>query len=402
MTTLGMLLWDKVSIDVDLVLKIFIGVCELLRETHSQGYAVGTLHPEGIVIVRAGDELTSVHIKKSGALCQVAFTDEISLPFEKTCYLSPEQLDGLSPSPRSDIYAIGSMMYTALVGAPPVDSKNSLRLLIRKKNTDPAYQQKIADLETVIKRCLMDDEKKRYKSVEELHWELTNVLRGSAPSLIEPEKRRVVTFHHAKTILASLAASVLLVIGLASFNSMQGNPEQLTEPAIESVWNKKANQYEHGDPFAMVLRANRECYAFVFYVNADDSAISLHPSKALDNKKLEESQYIILDTVNNNTMHVDDTKGVFLLVSIAPDGYPALRSILNEDDFSNAAPKDHCLKISGSELYRRLDQAKLHYPGLVDYRVENAPRAKMQSEESERTQPLRFGKPDRIEITLQQ
>ncbi|MDZ4833020.1 MAG: DUF4384 domain-containing protein [Candidatus Melainabacteria bacterium] len=392
MTTLGMLLWDKVTLDVDLVLQIFIGVCELLEETHKQGYAVGTLHPEGIVIVRMGKELTSVHIKKSGAPCGVAFTDEISLPFEKTCYLSPEQLDGLSPSPRSDIYAIGSMMYTALTGTPPFTTKESQKICLVKttKPLESAYEHKVAFFETVIKRCLKSDESKRYRSVEDLRMELRGVLDG-VPPIKQPAQKVVFPFMKLKNVLVSFTATLVILICMASINGTQG----LTEPVIEGVWNKTPDQYEYGDPFSITVTTNRKSYAYIIYIDDKDYTVSLYPSKDQGSNVVAAATPLMIGTLSNNMMQVDESKGKIVLVSIAAvRGEAAKSQLLTEQDWMPGQPADHRLRISGSELLQRLSRIKQDYPDVVEYKIEDAPRAK------QRTKPLRFGKPDRIEITL--
>lgn len=391
MTTLGMLLWEKVTIDVNLVLQIFIGVCELLEETHNQGYAVGTLHPEGIVIVKTGNELNSVHIKKSGVANGYAYTDEISLPFDKSDYLSPEQLDGLSPSPRSDIYAIGSMMYTALTGAPPSftnKSSRKKRLIDANRQLESVHEHKIAFLETVIKRCLKDDESKRYRSVEELKLELRGILDGVKPTK-SARRESTIPLRKIKTFVASFAVSLLILFCMATVSGTH-----VTEPAISGVWNKL--QYDYGDPFSITVTTSRKSYAYIIYVDAKDSTVSLYPSKDQGNNVLAAGIPLKIGTVGANMMHVDDSPGQIILVSIKAvrEGEEANDDFLYRGDWIEGQPTDHCLGISGVDLLVRLSELKKKYPGIVDYRVDDAPRAKQPSE------PLRFGKPERIELTL--
>lgn len=390
MTTLGMLLWEKVTLDIDLVLEIFIEVCKLLEETHSHGYAVGTLHPEGIVIVRSGDKLTSVHIKRSGAHSGIAFTDEISLPFDKANYLSPEQLDGLAPSPRSDIYAIGCMMFTALTGAPPFSTKSTqkLTLISANKQLESVYEHKVAFIETVIKRCLKDDECKRYGSVLDLQMALRGVLCGVPPA---KSKRKFKLPFKLKTF----AASFLISLGILAFMASIGSVYGLTEPIIQGSWNQEPQDYWYGDPFTIAVTTDRKSYTYVFYIDDKDNTLSLYPSKDQGNNVIAAKTPLQIGSVSNNSMHVDDTKGQIVLVSIAAvGGEEANKAFLNENDWTAGEPADHRLRILGLELLNRLKHLKAEFPGLVGYEIQDAPCAKKPTR-------LRFGKPDRVEVTLE-
>lgn len=380
MTTLGMLLWEKVTLDVDLVVRIFIEVCELLEETHSHGYAVGTLHPEGIVIVRGGEKLTSVHIKKSGLPCAIAYTDEISLPFDKANYLSPEQLDGLAPSPRSDIYAIGCMMFTALTGTPPFSSKSTKKLSLISANTqlEFVYEHKIAFLETVIKRCLKDDESKRYRSVGELKLALQGVLAGVKP----PKRTRKIFPLRAKAFIASFVIGLLAIFCVASLSTkLLLNEPESKEPVIQGFWNSA--QYEYGDQFSILVTTKRKCHAYVFYVDDEDSIISLYPSRGQGNNIIAAGTPLQIGTVENNAMLVDETVGKIILVSITADGgEEANKLLLRKNDWIAGLPNNHCLGISGKELLNRIEQIKATHPDVVDYSVDPAPRAPKASAKS--------------------
>jgi serine/threonine-protein kinase len=52
-------------------------------------------------------------------------------------YMAPEQAAGKPADPRSDIYAVGSIMYEMLVGNPPYDGDNVMEVLHKKANELP-------------------------------------------------------------------------------------------------------------------------------------------------------------------------------------------------------------------------------------------------------------------------
>lgn len=74
--------------------------------------------------------------------------------------------------PRSDIYALGAILYTALAGLPPADSlsramNRQLLSPIRKHN--PAVSRRLAE---VIEKALEPDPAKRFQSAMEFHQKL--------------------------------------------------------------------------------------------------------------------------------------------------------------------------------------------------------------------------------------
>lgn len=393
MTTLGMLLWDKVTLDVELVLQLFIQLCDTLKDTHKHGYAAGFLHPEGIIVVMSGDNLKSVHIKKPGVHCDVAYTDEISLSMDKRIYQSPEQLlYGLLPSPRSDVYTLGMIMHTALAGAPPVDDqKKSIRLVTARcgGKLETVAEHKIAFLENVIRKCLKEEETDRYASVMDLRIDLARIKRGIAP---EKGSRKGLSLGSRKLFWAA-AASIILFFSMASFHSIMGQ----ISPMIESSWNKSPDDYEVGDPFSITLKARQKCFAYIFYINETDESMSLYPSRYQGNNIVGIEKPVFIDNVENHLMKVDSSHGRLLLVSIADGagGRQIKRQLLKDEDWSDKWPTDHCLTISGSQLLDRLVSLRSKHPDLIYYSMENAPRAK-----EARKERLKFTKPAKIEITF--
>ena len=53
-------------------------------------------------------------------------------------YMAPEQAAGKPADPRSDIYAVGSIIYEMLTGTAPYDGDNVMEVLHKKANQAPA------------------------------------------------------------------------------------------------------------------------------------------------------------------------------------------------------------------------------------------------------------------------
>jgi serine/threonine protein kinase len=87
-------------------------------------------------------------------------------------YLSPEQAKGAPGDERSDVYALGCVLYHMLAGRPPFVADDPMAALYQHVNEMPAPPSSIrpvpADLERIVLRCLEKDPSRRYASAGEL------------------------------------------------------------------------------------------------------------------------------------------------------------------------------------------------------------------------------------------
>ena len=112
-------------------------------------------------------------------------------------YMAPEQASGKPADPRSDVYAVGGLLYEMLTGNPPYEGSNFMEILHKKANTMPAplstvRQDVPAQLEAVIMRAMAKDPAQRPPSMEALEKELNNVAmllfsNFSSMPLVEPD-----------------------------------------------------------------------------------------------------------------------------------------------------------------------------------------------------------------------
>lgn len=99
-------------------------------------------------------------------------------------YMSPEQARGDRVDRKTDIYALGVMLYEMLAGTVPFDAESSFGVLMKHLNDPPPPVFGISpDLQTILDRALSKDPDMRYTSAKEMVDEFVSVFNGQTISL---------------------------------------------------------------------------------------------------------------------------------------------------------------------------------------------------------------------------
>ncbi len=134
---------DRDRLDVREALDLMAPVCEAVGAAHRAGVIHRDLKPDNIFVERR-DGATAVKVLDFG----IAKLSEAS-PFAAgalttggvaigtPAYMSPEQCRGESADERSDVYALGCMLYEMVTGRAPFPSSNAVAVLYDHVNTAP-------------------------------------------------------------------------------------------------------------------------------------------------------------------------------------------------------------------------------------------------------------------------
>lgn len=154
-------------------------VCRSLREAHSLGVIHRDLKPANVYLVEHADEHDFVKVLDFGLVKNVENPGEdltqAGLFMGSPKYMAPEQIKGDKVDGRTDIYALGIIMYEMLTGKVPFDRPNSVHIMMAHVNEPPPPMRSInpdiqisPSSEELILRCLEKDPELRYPSMEYL------------------------------------------------------------------------------------------------------------------------------------------------------------------------------------------------------------------------------------------
>ena len=155
--------------------KILRQILAGLAEAHAQGVIHRDLKPENIIIGRDG----TVKVMDFG-IARSTETDAAKTgTFSGTpAYMSPEQAEGTPPDPRTDIYALGLVMFEMFTGQRAFHADTPAGLVLKQIQEPPPLPRSVEPdlpehIDRAIQRCLEKNPAKRFQSVDELVATLT-------------------------------------------------------------------------------------------------------------------------------------------------------------------------------------------------------------------------------------
>jgi serine/threonine-protein kinase len=171
-------------------------ICRAVHEAHVMGVIHRDLKPANIYLVEHGDEADFVKVLDFGLVKLVSDTTseeltQVGLFMGSPKYMAPEQVRGERVDARTDVYALGVILYEMAAGRVPFDRPNSVQILMAHvheppplvRQTNPQSQISPA-LEEIIQKCMAKSPSLRFGSMEELLAELKRAPRASSVSIV--------------------------------------------------------------------------------------------------------------------------------------------------------------------------------------------------------------------------
>jgi len=210
-------------------LELILGISDGLVYAHSRGIAHANLHPQNIMI----GEYHEVYIKGWG-YAQVLSDGKTEAGEKRKIpeipdarFVAPELIAGAAPSVRSDVYALGMMLYELVTLHPPFPDASQPEILENIRNgVTPTIEHRFGgaidpDMRAIIQKAIEPDPENRYATVNDLAEDIRHFLHSEEVSVrkISPSKRfaKLIRAHHRGMFLGFLTL-IILVGALFAYN----------------------------------------------------------------------------------------------------------------------------------------------------------------------------------------
>ena len=215
------------------MLPVGMQIADALDRAHRHGIVHRDLKPGNVMLTKTGVKLLDFGLAKSLAP-PAALSSVTSLPTAATPehltergtilgtfqYMAPEQLEGGEADARSDIFALGAVLYEMATGRKAFDGKSQASVIGSILKEDPPPVSTIAPmsppaLDRVIATCLSKDPENRFQTAHDVKLQLQWIAEGgSQVGLPAPVAARRKTRERLAWAVAGAAALAALALGV--------------------------------------------------------------------------------------------------------------------------------------------------------------------------------------------
>jgi eukaryotic-like serine/threonine-protein kinase len=276
---------DEANLSTHDRLELFLEVCSAIQHAHQKGVIHRDIKPSNILVTLHGDKpvpkVIDFGVAKAtqGRLTDKTLFTQFQQFIGTPAYMSPEQasLSGLDIDTRSDIYALGVLLYELLTGRTPFDGRellqaglDEMRRTIREKQpprpsnristlrgedltttarqrrTDPPKLVHLVrgDLDWIVMKALEKDRGRRYETANGLAADIKRHI-NCQPVVARPPSRlyelqKTVRRHKFGFAAAALMTAVLVAAtGISAWQAIRGDRQARRALQAESLANQR-------------------------------------------------------------------------------------------------------------------------------------------------------------------
>jgi len=207
-------------------------IADALAHAQKLGIVHRDLKPSNVMLTKTGAKLMDFGLAKESSPAPLADSlTEMTLGQEKLTvegtivgtfqYMAPEQLEGREADGRTDIFALGAVIYEMATGKPAFAGKSHASLIAAILSSEPQSMAALQPmtppaLERVVRKCLAKDPEGRWQSASdlasELNWIAEEGSRAAAVVRVPARRRK---WERASWLLAATFFLLMIAAGAA-------------------------------------------------------------------------------------------------------------------------------------------------------------------------------------------
>jgi eukaryotic-like serine/threonine-protein kinase len=178
------------KLPLDRMLNITRQLCAALDAAHSEGVVHRDLKPQNVMLGK-DDHVFVSDFGLAKSLGEVDGMTQSGEMLGTPRYMAPEQVEAKHVDARTDIYALGLILYEMVTGDVPFTAESTLQLMYKRAHeTPPAPKTIVPDipdwLNIIIMKCLAGDPANRYQSAKEILDDIDAQRKPAVPPMLVP------------------------------------------------------------------------------------------------------------------------------------------------------------------------------------------------------------------------
>jgi serine/threonine-protein kinase len=202
-TDLKTMMKQRGTFRLEEAINLLVQACEGIGYAHRAGLIHCDVKPHNMLVAPDGRlKVTDFGIAR--ALASIQPDEQIDVVWGSPQYFAPEQAAGQAPSPASDVYSLGVILYEMLTGRLPFQSNDAEELARMHRDVKPVPPRRLnmqipEPLEQIILKVLSKEPSQRYRSADQLGRVLRSILQrtdnyaNTTASVTTPSRSSAVT-----------------------------------------------------------------------------------------------------------------------------------------------------------------------------------------------------------------
>jgi serine/threonine protein kinase len=251
---------NEKRLDPHRCLRLVAQVCAALDHAHRSGLVHRDLKPENLMLIGAPEaELVKIiDFGYAHTLQTSQKLTETGLTIGTISYMSPEQCQGKTLDGRSDIYALGCVLYEMLTGRPPFAADTTAAMMLQHIYENPRSivlddEKDDGQFNAIVAKAMSKSPANRYQTAQSFLWDINAILSGkkiaTVPGKIKTKHLQTSRMGSNKVAIVAIA-SILSILVSAILLVGTGNRVAIDLIALLPAGNSAHIMKSLGDYYA--------------------------------------------------------------------------------------------------------------------------------------------------------